>query len=279
MGDEVPVGRHRLVTVLLQGSESDQNRRLEPATMLVRTLEINIRQRLGCRPKISVGYQGPRSATVEPNIKRVEAPSPSLSLVARGDKVLVWSRPPVINALLLQHSNNVVQGLDGEQRLALRVEEGWNRDSPATLPGNAPLGSGEHSRRETVAAWDQITSVTTSHSPFAGTKLIFSIASTADGLSVPTSANHCGVARTIMGFLVRQSMGYRCSIFSSARRTPADLSCSIINFEPAPKTYFPVRAEKASLPDHLTSSSVKQPSSSTGQRKSSIGIFWAKNAS
>ena len=92
--------------------------------------------------------------------------------------------------------------------------------------------------------------------PEAGMKVTSSSASRASSRNPSTLANHCAVARKIVGFFVRQSYGYLCPYASSSKSAPEARSASTHASFPSPKTFFPSRSAPASA--------VKSPASSTG---------------
>ena len=95
-------------------------------------------------------------------------------------------------------------------------------------------------------------------SPIGGIHFVFLIAARASSRKPSTDANHCEVARKIVGFFVRQSYGYLCSYASSMMRAPASFSATTASSLPSPSTDLPTNRSPAS--------EVNLPASSTGER-------------
>ena len=267
VGDDAPVGR------LAEERHGGQQRRLEPAAVLVVPLDVEVGRRPAAarasapatRP--SAARRGARrpSRTRRPGCRSRSRnpPGEAAQVGARRQEVLRRPRVPGVAALRAEDRGDVVEellsaprasrpGIDpGALAVLHRVEE-RDRRAPAPLPGDRPTRAGSRPCRRCAARPRPAPSAR------GGSRRARRPGRRSPGSSSRT--NHWTVARKMTGFLQRQQCGYSCRKFGSRwRSAPAARRSSTISG----------LASRTFLPRYFATV-VKRPASSTGER---IGRF------
>ena len=143
--DRPAVGQALLVRCAhAQCADGNEQRRLEPATVLVAALHVHV-----CRPEALVALHcGIVSrAGVEPAVEGVglfgEVGTAAVrALEALRQKLLGLTLKPCVRAVLLEDSGNGLDALVGADGLAaVRAVENGDGQTPAALTGDAPVGT------------------------------------------------------------------------------------------------------------------------------------------
>ena len=126
---------------------ADEERRLEPAAMLVVALEVNGGRPGQLRPRLE--HRDVGAAGVEPDVEDVqllpEAPPAARATLSRAEKIGRWMFVPCISPFTgeeLPHPGEELRR--GDDSVALLAVEDRDRNAPKALPGDAPVGSVGH---------------------------------------------------------------------------------------------------------------------------------------
>ena len=195
--DHLPVGR-RVVR-----AHADQQRRVEPAAVLVAALQVHVGR--PAQPFAALQHGRVRRARVEPDVEDVRLLAERAAAALRAAEALGQQRRgvavvPGVGALALEHVRHAPRQLRTEQGLAaaLAVERG-DGHAPQALARDAPVGTGLDHVVDAVASPGRVPRALSASMAFERSPA---------QVALPSSAmNHCGVARKMIGFLQRQQSG------------------------------------------------------------------------
>jgi len=157
MRDDVAVRRLRDLA-LVRARHLGEQARLEPPAVLVRTLEVDVGERLVGAALVAhalLAQERPRAARVEPDVHRVGAGAPlgaplgggALALLGQ-DELGGVAGPPVVGpAVRLEDAHDVVDVGRREERhlpgggAGCRRVDDRDRHAPGSLPADAPLAA------------------------------------------------------------------------------------------------------------------------------------------
>ena len=138
--------QHRLVGRVAARRRRGQQRRVEPAAVLVRALEVEV-DLLARRQQLALGHRRPRHTRLEPDVDDVvllveRAPAAGAGRRVRRQQLGGRPREPRVRALATEDLRHVLDNLGVEQILpAFRAAERRNRHAPDALARQAPVGA------------------------------------------------------------------------------------------------------------------------------------------